>query len=69
MDEAVYVDDKHWIYVECDDIMLNHYLQLNVTCDFTYATNGIFVVCVGYNLFLITNYSHNWNFYSSGYIP
>jgi hypothetical protein len=29
------------IHVECDDIMLNHHLQLNVACDFTYATNEI----------------------------
>ncbi len=59
MDEAIYVDHIHYIHVEYDDIMLNHHLQLNVTSDFIYATNGIFVVHVGCNLFLITNYSRN----------
>jgi hypothetical protein len=29
------------IHVECDDIMLSCHLQLDVACDFTYATNEI----------------------------
>ncbi len=45
------------IHVECDDIMLNHHLRLDVACDFTYVTNGILVVHVSCNLVLIANYS------------
>jgi hypothetical protein len=54
MDEGVYGQYMLTIYiihVECDDIMLNHHLQLNVACDFIYVTNGILVVHVGCNLF------------------
>jgi hypothetical protein len=29
------------IDVECHDIMLSHHLQLDVACNFTYATNEI----------------------------
>jgi len=53
----VYILTIYIIHVECDDIMLNHHLQLNVACNFIYATNGILVVHVGYNLILIVNYS------------
>jgi len=45
------------IHVECNDIMLSHHLQLDVACNFTYATNGILVVHVACNLFLIANYN------------
>ncbi len=54
IDEGVYVDIIH---VECDDIMLNHHLQLDVAFDFTYVTNGILVVHVGCKLFLVVNYN------------
>jgi hypothetical protein len=46
------------IHGECDDIMLSHHLQLDVECNFSYVTNNIFVVHVGSNLFLVTNYNH-----------
>jgi hypothetical protein len=39
MDE-VYILTIHITHVECDDI----HLQLDVACDFTYATNKILVV-------------------------
>ncbi len=53
----VYMLTIYIIHVECDDIMLNHNLQLDVACDFAYATNGILVVHVGCNLFLVANYN------------
>jgi hypothetical protein len=53
----VYMLTIYIIHVECNDIMLNHHLQLDVACNFTYATNGILVVHVGCNLFLIANYN------------
>jgi hypothetical protein len=54
----VYMLTIYIIHVECDDFMLNHHLQLDVACDFIYATNGILVICVGCNLFLVANYNH-----------
>jgi hypothetical protein len=54
----VYMLTIYIIHVECDDIILNHHLQLNVACNFAYATNEFFVVHVGYNLFLVANYNH-----------
>jgi hypothetical protein len=53
----VYMLTIYIIHVECDDIMLSHNLQLDVARNFIYATNGILVVHVGCNLFLIINYS------------
>ncbi len=53
----VYMLAVHIIHVECDDIMLSHHLQLDVTCDLTYATNRILLVHVGCNLFLVANYN------------
>jgi hypothetical protein len=29
------------IHVECDDIIVNHHLQLDVGCNFTYVINEI----------------------------
>jgi hypothetical protein len=46
------------INVECDDIMLSHHLQLDVTCHFIYITKVPLVVHVGCNLFLVANYNH-----------
>jgi len=54
----VYMLTIYTIHVECDEIMLNHHLQLDVACDFTYATNGILVVHIGCNLFLVASYNH-----------
>jgi hypothetical protein len=54
----VYMFTIYTIYVECDDIMLNCRLQPNVTCNFIYTTNGIWVVHVSCNLFLVANYNH-----------
>ncbi len=51
----VYMLTIYIIHVECDDIMLSDHLELNVVCDFTYASNGILVVHVGCNLFLVAN--------------
>jgi hypothetical protein len=53
----MYMLTMYIIRMQCDDIMINHHLQLNVACDFTYATNEILVVHVGCNLFLVVNYS------------
>ncbi len=53
----VYMLTIYIIRVESNDIMLNHHLQLDVACDFIYAINGILVVHVGCNLFLVVNYS------------
>jgi hypothetical protein len=36
----VYILIVYIIHVKCDDIMLNHHLLLDFTCDFSYATNG-----------------------------
>jgi hypothetical protein len=47
----VYMLIVYIIHMKCDDIMLSHHLQLDVACNFTYATNGILVVHVGCNLF------------------
>jgi hypothetical protein len=54
----VYMLIVYIIHVECDDIMLNHHLWLDVACHFTYATNGILVVHIDCNLFSVTNYNH-----------
>jgi hypothetical protein len=54
----VYILTVYIIHVECDDIMLSHHLWLDVTCDFAYASNGILIVQVSYNLFLVTNFNH-----------
>jgi hypothetical protein len=51
----VYMLTIYIIHVERDDIMLSHHLELEVVCDFIYATNGILVVHVGCNLFLVAN--------------
>jgi plastocyanin domain-containing protein len=40
--------------------MLNHHLWLDVACNFSFASNGILVVHVNYNLFLVANYSHKF---------
>jgi hypothetical protein len=40
----VYILIVHITHVECDDIMLNHNLQLDVACDLSYATNKILIV-------------------------
>jgi hypothetical protein len=39
------------------DVMLSNDLWLDVGCDFTYATKAILVINVGYNYFIITNWS------------
>jgi hypothetical protein len=54
----VYMLIVYIIHMKCDDIMLSHHLQLDVACNFTYATNGILVVHVGCNLFWVANCSH-----------
>ncbi len=54
----VYMLTIYIIHVECGDIMLNHHLQLNVACDFIYATNGILILHLGCNLFFVANYNH-----------
>jgi len=51
----VYMLSIYIIYMECDDIMLNHHLQLDDVCDFTCAINENLVVHIGCILFLITN--------------
>jgi hypothetical protein len=53
----VYMLIIYIIHVECDDIMLNHHLRLDVACDFTYATDGILIVHVSCNLVLVANYN------------
>ncbi len=45
------------IHVKCANIMVNHHLQLNVECNFTYVINGFLVTSVDCNLFIVTNYS------------
>jgi len=37
--------------------MLSNDLWLDVGCDFTYATKAILVINVGYNYFIVTNWS------------
>jgi hypothetical protein len=54
----VYMLTVYIIHVECDDIMWNHHLWLDVACNFIYATNEILIIHVGCNLFSIANYSH-----------
>jgi hypothetical protein len=54
----VYMLTIYIIHVECDDIILNHHLQLNAACNFIYATNGILIVHFGCILFLVANYNH-----------
>jgi hypothetical protein len=46
----VYMLIVYIIHVECDDMMLNHHLWLDVAYDFTYATNEIFVIHVSCSL-------------------
>jgi hypothetical protein len=53
----VYMLTIYMIFVDCDDIMLGHHLQLDVAWDFIYVINENFVVHVGCNLFLVANYS------------
>ncbi len=59
----VYMLTVYIIHVECDDIMLRHHLQLYVACNFTYTTNGILVIHVGFYLFLVGNYSYKLRFF------
>jgi len=40
----VYILTIHITHVECDDIMLNHHLRLDVACDLTYAINKNLIV-------------------------
>ncbi len=47
----MYIRSVYIIYAECENIMLSHHLQLDVACDFTYATNGVLVIHVGCKLF------------------
>jgi hypothetical protein len=60
----VYMFTVYIIHVECDDIMLSHHFRLDVACNFTYATNGILVVYVCYNLFLVTNFNRKLKLFS-----
>jgi hypothetical protein len=32
------------IYIDRDNIMMNHHLRLNVGCNFIYATNGFLII-------------------------
>jgi len=64
IDEGVYMFIVYIIHMECDDIMLSHHLQLNVVCDFIYATNEILVVHVVVIYFIVAN----WDFCSSDVI-
>jgi len=43
------------------DVMLSHDLQLNVGCNFTYATNTILIVNVDYNCFIVANWHFSFN--------
>jgi hypothetical protein len=61
----VYMLIVYIIQVECDDIMLNHHLWLDVACDFTYATNGILIIHFGCNLFLVVNYNFKLRLFSN----
>jgi hypothetical protein len=47
----MYMRNVYIIYAECENTMLSHHLQLDVACDFTYATNGVLVIHVGCKLF------------------
>jgi hypothetical protein len=53
----VYMLTIYIIYGECDDIMLNHHLLLDVAYNFIYVTNEILIVHVGSNLFLVANFN------------
>jgi hypothetical protein len=53
----MYMLTMYIIRMQCDDIMVNHHLRLNVACNFIYATNEILVAHVGCNLFLVVNYN------------
>jgi len=58
---SCYVDHIHhpcgmwWHHVD--------HLQLDVACDFTYATNEILIIHVGCKLVLIVNYSNKLRFF------
>jgi hypothetical protein len=45
------------------DVMLSFDLQLNVGCDFTYATKTILVVNVDCNYFIVAKWSHKLIFF------
>jgi hypothetical protein len=55
------------IHVKCANIMVNHHLQLNVECNFTYVINGFLVASVDCNLFVVTNYSRKLIFFLMHY--
>ncbi len=57
----VYMLTIYIIHVEHDDIMLSHHLELDVVCDFTYATNGILVVHVGCNFIFNCKFFKNYS--------
>jgi hypothetical protein len=59
----VYMLIVYIIHVECDDIMLSHHLRLDVAYNFIYATNGILVVYVDYNLCLVANCNRKLEFF------
>jgi hypothetical protein len=51
----MYTSTVYIIHGSFGDIMLSHDLQLDVGCDFIYATKTIVVINVGCNCFIITN--------------
>ncbi len=50
------------IYGWFGDVMMSYDLQLNVGCDFIYATKAILVVNVGCKCFIVINWNHKLTF-------
>ncbi len=49
-------------YGQFGDVMISYDLQLNVGCDFIYATKAILVVNVGCKCFIVINWNHKLSF-------
>jgi hypothetical protein len=49
------------IHVKCANIMLNHRLQLNIECNFTYIINGLLVTSVDCNLLIVAKLTFFFN--------
>jgi len=59
----IYTLTIYIIHGPFDYVTLSYDLWLDVGCNFTYATKAILVVNVGYNYFIVTNWSHKLTFF------
>jgi hypothetical protein len=59
----MYILTIYIIHSPFNDVMLSHDLQLNVKCNFIYATKTILVVNVDCKRLIVINWNHNLTFF------